>query len=1406
MKLTPPNFKFPVAGAALLCLLSLATTQAEPPPPPVAITPSPAGTKVRWKPSLGSVNFLQTSSDLRTWKYHPEAVSGVSATRELDFPFAPGSQFFRAITRAYSGTDPTNEDFDGDGLLTRDEMLIFHTDPLAADSDGDGRSDGATDSDLDGIPDAAEILAGLDPHDASDAAGDSDQDGISNLAEHLAGTDPANPDTDNDTLADAWEQLYGNPKVYNDPALDTDGDGLTAKTEQLINTNPNLIDTNTNGINDGAEDADHDGISNLQEQTDGTNPADYHSGKYLSLQVLTGDAQSIVTGAQTAPITLKFTDYVTGLPAANAPIFIINTGSGSINGNSDSRVDFTTPANGEITFTYQAAADSLLGPSPLLIWLPSASLSQYKGQVALEVTAPVTVNSAARTSSGPFTSNLVSATPTTPPTASFSSLIKLASLPASAYSDYFLPQLINSVGQVAFNSNQMVVWDGSSLRTLGFPGQFQISDLNSNGDLVGSYNFSTSQAGEHAFHVNINYPSPYIVPPSIPLLYRYYHDESKFQYFPYTVYHDSIVKSRVYGYTKFTAVDEKGIAYGMYDSIVKYLLPDEVNFHPGIDFDHRFSNQSGDIALHTPASFSLKSRSWSSIYGGFPKSYLYSDLGVPTLHPWSDVGPHCVSPDGSKLIFGETKTGAIRGGIHTSPSYQLPEARPYLGPLAKLPAPIIAVNDTGVIVGSFVLDSYYNFYAHPFVYAKKKLVYLTPQDEVLGVSNLGTDKPMTIIGALGIWRQKVVATTGVPVDLAKGSKAFEYKTYAQLDPNNLIGLTHLTATCVSKDGTTLALTGTDTGGLTQIITAFLGGVAVDMDRNGKIEYGKDHTTSLKPYNFWLNDDRDIGHSIDQIVHAPNADWEEDDVNADEQASVDSDMPGLNFMRDLEDLTRIWIDFSVLSKIYPTSDPTVSLKVRMESYVGTPKVNLFQPVESDGGREYLKDFAIGYQQIHGIYAMELCKVTGPTSVEIPRRAWEKLPSDKTIHLLFEGSNLGNGRLIFELWKNDQKVLDLPPVHLALSSAKSYYETWTVGDSTIPESIVSADHYAFWPATVATPKLGTGLSLTTPVKPEEKDYIMFVHGWNMSPDDKTQFADTMYKRLWHQGFKGRFGAYRWPTFYTSTVGLNNFNGSEERAWNAAAPLANLIQERSLIFNVDGTSKVRIFGHSMGNIVCSEALRTFGPSAPVQAYISGQAAVAAHCWDSRTVAAGGPRLMDFTLGLSGSYLSNTANIYRSYWQPAAGTDAPHKWEIDGRPSYMSSSYMPGNVKYVNHYNIDDWALVKWELNQKVKPSFNYNYGWVPGTALSSSSNFYKNLLPPIPLLCPADRFQIFSWASEARSYATGAEPATRGLFTDRVNLSAPPYNFDGMHKGHSAQFRSTIQKRWIYWNQFIKDCEIP
>ena len=51
---------------------------------------------------------------------------------------------------------------------------------------------------------------------------------------------------------------------------DSDHDGLTNSQERACGTNPNVADTNHNGILDGADDQDHDGLSNHVEFIDGT--------------------------------------------------------------------------------------------------------------------------------------------------------------------------------------------------------------------------------------------------------------------------------------------------------------------------------------------------------------------------------------------------------------------------------------------------------------------------------------------------------------------------------------------------------------------------------------------------------------------------------------------------------------------------------------------------------------------------------------------------------------------------------------------------------------------------------------------------------------------------------------------------------------------------------------------------------------------------------------------------------------------------------------------------------------------------------------------------------------------------------------------------------------------------------
>ncbi len=179
------------------------------------------------------------------------------------------------------GTDPLNADTDGDGLLDGDETSAHGTNPLVADTDGDG------------LPDGWEIKYGLDPLSSSGGdgtSGDSDGDGLANAAEYAAGSDPTLADTDGDGLSDGVEVLtHGS----NPLATDTDEDDIEDGDEVLFyGTSPILSDTDGDGLCDGWEvlyglaplsatgddgadgDPDGDGLANAAEQARGTDPFD----------------------------------------------------------------------------------------------------------------------------------------------------------------------------------------------------------------------------------------------------------------------------------------------------------------------------------------------------------------------------------------------------------------------------------------------------------------------------------------------------------------------------------------------------------------------------------------------------------------------------------------------------------------------------------------------------------------------------------------------------------------------------------------------------------------------------------------------------------------------------------------------------------------------------------------------------------------------------------------------------------------------------------------------------------------------------------------------------------------------------------------------------------------------------
>ncbi len=112
-------------------------------------------------------------------------------------------------------------DEEPDGLTNLEEFEN-NTDPLDADSDDDGLSDG----------EEVHVFES-DPND-----GDSDDDGLGDAAEVAAGTDPGDPDSDDDTIPDGWEVDRGLDPLTDDADGDPDNDGFRNREEFEADSDP----------------------------------------------------------------------------------------------------------------------------------------------------------------------------------------------------------------------------------------------------------------------------------------------------------------------------------------------------------------------------------------------------------------------------------------------------------------------------------------------------------------------------------------------------------------------------------------------------------------------------------------------------------------------------------------------------------------------------------------------------------------------------------------------------------------------------------------------------------------------------------------------------------------------------------------------------------------------------------------------------------------------------------------------------------------------------------------------------------------------------------------------------------------------------------------------------------------
>jgi hypothetical protein len=276
------------------------------------------------------------------------------------------------------------------------------------------------------------------------------------------------------------------------------------------------------------------------------------------------------------------------------------------------------------------------------------------------------------------------------------------------------------------------------------------------------------------------------------------------------------------------------------------------------------------------------------------------------------------------------------------------------------------------------------------------------------------------------------------------------------------------------------------------------------------------------------------------------------------------------------------------------------------------------------------------------------------------------------------------------------------------------------------------------------------------------------------DYYSFSETMFKRLYWQGFGGRFATVRWPTLSKDTDGqiaqFATYNRSEFRAFQSGRGLSDYLTHLRQRFP-DRT--IGVCAHSMGNIVMMQALtlQLAAGLTNINNYVLMQAAVPAHCYDSSL-----PNYGPFLAAETNAFNMRTPDTYRSY------------------PGAINSA-VRNQIR--NFFNTNDFALARgnvggqslnWEGNEiSYKPDQGFGY-------TSDGTNAYKSSV------VFTDPRQIMSFVARPRSKAVGALAGVGGAIDGgQVDLRTS-YGFDTGVSEHSAQFNWSMQRLDAFYSELL------
>ena len=555
----------------------------------------------------------------------------------------------------------------------------------------------------------------------------------------------------------------------------------------------------------------------------------------------------------------------------------------------------------------------------------------------------------------------------------------------------------------------------------------------------------------------------------------------------------------------------------------------------------------------------------------------------------------------------------------------------------------------------------------------------------------------------------------------------------------------------------------DIDGCTLFLYKVRAGITVDADRNGEIDFVYDRTHAGAPFRFWVNNDQDD---------------EEDDEKSAPAEHPDSQDAVIKTTRDLEDFARLQVTVGQLQDKLKSGEIDAVIKFRDGTTKGNPALNIWPQMNGESGRVYLTHEIVAQVQIDAPLIGTIRKDQGVT---LPRSVWDgsiaggysAISEESPIqYFLFEGVSEGSGELVIEFMNKGKTMGEAGSCWISLMNVRKMYERVKLTPDDPDEILDPVDFGGEKDNPAVLPPETKMVWKKDPNKmnfisdpDEDKHYIVFVHGWRMTYERSNKYGETMYKRLWQAGYKGRFVSVRWPTFSQETNpktrAILTYNKSDYRAWQSGKPLATFI-------NSLPPDYIRcLVAHSMGNVVASSALRE---GAVVEHYALLNAAIPAMCYDGNK------------------------QLYKFDYNTPDEDDDPITQNLGFSQKIKESD----KINMINFCLVNDAALKIWEFNnKKFKPDYHntpdgvYHYDKEASNGERLHVTFAWQPTRHVRLF-----HEAAAYATKSLTKAVGAEPKTRGSIDKTVNLD-DRYGFD---ENHSAQWQLNIQKNYRFYSDML------